>query len=63
MLYHLFNWLEAQFQPPGLTAFSFVSTRAAFAAATALLISLFFGKQMIAFLKKLCLMLNKNLFL
>lgn len=53
MLYHLLNWLEAQFQPPGLEAFGFVSTRAALAAATALLISLFFGKQMISFLQKL----------
>jgi len=53
MLYHLFSWLEANFQPPGLEAFQFVSTRAAFAAATALLISLLFGKKMIAFLQRL----------
>lgn len=53
MLYHLLSWLESNFQPPGLEAFSFVSTRAAFAAATALLISLIFGKKMISFLQKL----------
>lgn len=51
MLYYLFAWLEAQYQPPGLQMFSFITVRASLAAATALLIALFLGHRAIAWLK------------
>lgn len=52
MLHALFAWLESNFQPPGLGAFAFITTRSAFAAATALVISLLIGKQLIRLLGK-----------
>jgi phospho-N-acetylmuramoyl-pentapeptide-transferase len=52
MLYLLLDWLEQNFQPPGFGAFAFITTRSAFAAATALLISILVGKKMIRILHK-----------
>ncbi|MGM0587139.1 MAG: phospho-N-acetylmuramoyl-pentapeptide-transferase [Bacteroidota bacterium] len=52
MLYLLLDWLEQNFQPPGFGAFAFITTRSAFAAATALLISIMVGKKMINMLHK-----------
>jgi phospho-N-acetylmuramoyl-pentapeptide-transferase len=51
MLYYLFAWLEAQYQPPGLQMFSFITVRASLAAATALVIALFLGNRTIQWLK------------
>ena len=53
MLYELFDWLNQLFDPPGLGAFEFITTRTAFAAATALIISLIIGKKIISWLQKL----------
>ena len=52
MLYELIQWLEAEYAPPGFGAFDFITTRAAFAAATALFISLLIGHKIIAYLEK-----------
>ncbi len=52
MLYHLFQWLEQTFQPPGFQVFEFTTVRASLAAGTALLIGLFAGKQIIRWLKR-----------
>jgi len=52
MLYHLFQWLEATYQPPGFQVFEFITVRASLAAVTALLIALFAGKKIIRFLRK-----------
>ncbi|MEM1041082.1 MAG: phospho-N-acetylmuramoyl-pentapeptide-transferase [Bacteroidota bacterium] len=51
MLYHLFQWLEATYAPPGFQVFAFITVRASLAAVTALLIALFAGKKIIAFLR------------
>ncbi len=51
MLYHLFQWLEATYQPPGFQVFNFITVRASLAAVTALLIALFAGKRIILFLR------------
>jgi phospho-N-acetylmuramoyl-pentapeptide-transferase len=53
MLYALFDWLQQQFQPPGFGAFAYITTRSAFAAATALIISLLIGKKIISWLSKM----------
>ena len=53
MLYSLFHWLEQNFQPPGFGAFEFITTRTAFAAGTALIISLLIGKHIINLLEKM----------
>lgn len=53
MLYSLFAWLEANFQPPGFGAFAYITTRSAFAAATALVISLLVGRRIIRLLEKM----------
>lgn len=53
MLYELLHWLNAEFDPPGFGAFDFITTRTAFAAATALIISLIIGKNIISWLQKL----------
>lgn len=53
MLTTLFDWIEMMYQPPGLSAFAFITTRAAFAAATALLISILAGKRIIRWLQKM----------
>jgi phospho-N-acetylmuramoyl-pentapeptide-transferase len=52
MLFHLFQWLEATYEPPGFQVFDFITVRASLAAATALLIALFAGKKIIRFLRK-----------
>jgi len=52
MLFHLFQWLEATYQPPGFQVFEFITVRASLAAVTALLIALFAGKKIIRFLRK-----------
>ena len=53
MLYSLFKWLEMNFEPPGIGAFAYITTRSAFAAATALIISLLIGKWIIRRLEKM----------
>ena len=53
MLYELISWLDGLYNIPGFGAFEFITTRTAFAAATALLISLFIGKKIILWLKKM----------
>lgn len=53
MLYELLNWMNQEFDPPGLGAFEFITTRTAFAAATALIISLIIGRSIINWLMKL----------
>ena len=53
MLYELISWLDGLYNIPGFGAFEFITTRTAFAAATALLISLFIGKKIITWLKKM----------
>ncbi len=50
MLYHLFQWLERTFEPPGFQVFEFTTVRASLAAGTALLIGLFAGKKIIRWL-------------
>ena len=52
MLYHLFSWLEATYQPPGFQVFQFVTVRAGLSAGTALLVALFAGKKIIASLRR-----------
>lgn len=52
MLYYLFDFLDKQFDIPGAGLFQFLTFRAASAAITSLLIGLFFGKQIINFLRK-----------
>ena len=49
----LFNWLEQTFALPGATAMAFISTRTGLAAVTSLLISLFIGKRIIAWLLRM----------
>jgi len=53
MLYELLRWLEQMYEPPGFGAFEFISTRTAFASATALFISLLIGKSIIRWLSKM----------
>lgn len=53
MLYELITWLDGLYNIPGFGAFEFITTRTAFAAATALLISLFIGKKIIQWLIKM----------
>ncbi len=52
MLYYLFTYLHEIFDFPGAGVFQYISFRAAIAVITSLLISLFFGKRVIAFLSK-----------
>jgi len=52
LLYYLAKYLEEWFNPPGAGLFDFVTFRAAGAAVTALLISLFIGRKIIALLKR-----------
>lgn len=51
MIYHLFFYLE-QFDFPGAGMFQYLSSRAAFAVITSLLISMVFGKRIIALLHR-----------
>lgn len=53
MLYHLIDLLDDMFNPPGFGAFDFITTRTAFAAVTALFISLLIGKKIITWLQKM----------
>lgn len=53
MLYELIAWLNQLYSPPGFGAFDYITTRTAFAATTALAISLIVGKKIIFWLKKL----------
>lgn len=52
MLYYLFNYLQEAFDVPGAGMFQFISFRAAMAVILSLLISLVFGKSLIAILRK-----------
>ena len=52
MLYHLFQYLEQNFDIPGAGMFRYISFRSAMAVITALAIGLFIGKHIIIFLKK-----------
>lgn len=51
MLYYLIDYLEKLYQPPGFQAIRFINNRAALAAITALAISLFAGRHIIAWLR------------
>jgi len=53
MLYYIIDWLNQHFNPPGFGAFDFITTRTAFAAATALFISLLIGKKIINWLERM----------
>jgi len=53
MLYELISWLDQLYEPPGFGAFEFITTRTAFATATALIISLLIGRSIIQWLKKM----------
>ena len=52
MLYYLFTYLDNHFDLPGTGMFQYISFRSAAALITSLLIALFFGKQIINFLRK-----------
>ena len=52
MLYYLFDYLEKHLQMPGASLFGYLSFRAALAVVLSLLISMFFGKHIIGFLRK-----------
>ena len=52
MLYYLIDYLEKLYQPPGFQLIRFINNRAALAAITALVISLFFGRRVIRWLQE-----------
>jgi phospho-N-acetylmuramoyl-pentapeptide-transferase len=52
MLYHLFTYLDKAFNFPGAGMFHYISFRSAAAIITSLMIALFFGKRIIAFLRR-----------
>jgi phospho-N-acetylmuramoyl-pentapeptide-transferase len=52
MLYYLFKFLDQQFDFPGAGLFNYISFRAAMAILLSLLISLVYGKYIIAFLRR-----------
>jgi phospho-N-acetylmuramoyl-pentapeptide-transferase len=52
MLYHLFEFLENNYDLPGARLFQYISFRAAFAIILSLLISMIFGKRIILFLQR-----------
>lgn len=52
MLYYLFTYLENEFDLPGAQLFQFISFRAAMAVLTSLIIGLWFGKYIVAFLRR-----------
>jgi phospho-N-acetylmuramoyl-pentapeptide-transferase len=52
MLYFLFQWLEATYQPPGFQIFQFITVRATLASITALWISLVMGHRIIQWLQQ-----------
>ena len=51
MLYYLIEFLEQRYQPPGFQLIQFINNRAALAAITALIISLFIGRRIIRWLR------------
>jgi len=51
MLYHLFDWINQTFDPPGFDVFQFITVRATLAAGTALLVGIFGGKRIIRILR------------
>ncbi|MBN2730831.1 MAG: phospho-N-acetylmuramoyl-pentapeptide-transferase [Balneolaceae bacterium] len=53
MLFELIDWLEKTYQPPGFSAFAFITTRSAIAAAMALFISLLIGHRIIKWLERM----------
>lgn len=52
MLYHLFDYINRNFDPPGFELFRFITFRSAIAAITALVISFYLGPKVIRFLQK-----------
>jgi phospho-N-acetylmuramoyl-pentapeptide-transferase len=52
MLYHLIDYLEQLYQPPGFQITQFITVRAALAAITAMFTSLFVGRRMIVWLER-----------
>lgn len=52
MLYYLMKYLERVYEPPGFQIIDYSTVRAALAAITALLISLFIGRSIIEWLRK-----------
>lgn len=52
MLYHLFTYLEREFQIPGAQLFEFITFRAAMAILLSLVISLLFGKRIVRYLQR-----------
>ena len=52
MLYHLFDYLEQEFNMPGAGLFQFITFRAAMAIICSLIISMVFGKRLIAYLHR-----------
>lgn len=53
MMYAFLDLLEQWYQPPGFSAFAYISVRGAFAALFALVISIIFGKRIIAWLARM----------
>jgi phospho-N-acetylmuramoyl-pentapeptide-transferase len=52
MLYYLFNFLDQQYDLPGAGLFQYISFRAGAAAVLSLLITIIFGKRLIAMLRR-----------
>lgn len=52
MLYHLIDYLEKLYQPPGFQIIQFITVRAALAGITAMFMSLFVGRRMIEWLAR-----------
>lgn len=52
MLYYLFDYLERSFDLPGAGVFQYISFRAGAAAIVSLIITITFGQQLIAFLRR-----------
>jgi len=52
MLYYLFDYIERNFDFPGAGLFQYISFRAGVAAVLSLLITIFFGKSLIAMLRR-----------
>lgn len=52
MLYYLFDYLEREFDVPGAGVFQYISFRSAMAIILSLVISMLFGKRLIAMLQK-----------
>jgi len=52
MLYHLIEYIDSLYDPPGFGMFQFITFRAALAAITALIVSFWFGPRIIKMLRK-----------